>query len=143
MPKWKTSHRVFEENGQTLRRLHQLLRRQMQNRFSSSAERLREANRQRLQRLRLANSASLDERKTPLEPVPQSRMSGENQGGKALNWRYIFHDSVFGLGFAEALGGRNQRRKRENANSLETTATALIAVPLRVLFSPVHIAFNP
>jgi hypothetical protein len=42
-------------------------------------------------------------------------------------------------GFAEALGAT--KGEREKIATLETTATtALIAVPLRVLFSPVHIA---
>jgi hypothetical protein len=60
MPERETRHLAFEKNWQTLRRLHQLLRRQMQNRLSSPAERLSETDRQRLQKLRLVNSAILD-----------------------------------------------------------------------------------
>ena len=86
LPKWETGDSILKKNPQTLRRLHKLLRRQMQNRFSAAAERLRETIRQRLQKLRVAHSADLDEGEASLEPVPQPRMPGENQGGKALNW---------------------------------------------------------
>jgi len=56
----------------------------MQNRFSAAAERLRETIRHRLQKLRVAYTADLDEGTAALEPVPQPRMPNKNQKEQAV-----------------------------------------------------------
>ena len=85
LPEWKTGHFALKKNGQTLRRLHQLLQRHLQNGFPTPSKRLREALGQGLQGLRLVYCTNLVERETPLEPVPKSQMPDENQEKKRLN----------------------------------------------------------
>jgi hypothetical protein len=61
LPRRQTHHSTLQEDGQTLRRLHKLLQRHLQDSFSSPAKGQRKAFWQEMPRLRLVNRDGLVE----------------------------------------------------------------------------------